>query len=133
MGDRCYMNLTVRRRDVRRFAELTPDLIEPDEPAEDVDIEQVNYAAWTELESAADQRLVFRGWHSTGGEYPAASFASDGTDGLLHSCINTEQSTRPHVPLDENGQPMAGELKAALAFLRADRRARELIAEKEAK
>jgi len=131
MGDRCYLEMTMRRADRPRFAEHVG--AEPTEKwwdqefAEDhpclvtVNVYEANYAWYDELRAAAEAGIPFFGQHGEGGEYGAYAFVS----------VNGEHAEAPvnHdgdfiIAVDENLQPLGDteELRAYVARLRTLRR-----------
>jgi hypothetical protein len=101
MGDRCYIEITLRRDDLRRFGEhiyagmdeswwddLTEDEAQPDIVT--VSAYEANYAWFNERAEAAKAGISFFGQHAQGDEYGAYAFAS--WHGELHEA-----------PLDRNG------------------------------
>jgi hypothetical protein len=111
MGDRCYMQLTLRREDLDRFGKVlkepagsrwwNEDLGEPAPGIVEIAIHEANYALWDERELAAGDGIPFFGNHGEGGDYTGYEFASlDGrqleayTDrqGLL--CVQIDERMR---------------------------------------
>lgn len=113
MGDRCYLELTMRRVDLARFAPLvdahpdkkwwddecghdTPELVK-------VQVYEANYAWYEERMAAAQAGIPFYGTHSDGGSYSAYDFvALDGE--MLEAQINHEGYMV--IALDHNLQPI---------------------------
>ena len=129
MGDRCYLEMTLRREDLPRFAEHVD--ASPNEKwwdAEDdledhpnlitVRIYEANYAWYDERRKAAEAGIPFFGTHGEGGEYGSFAFAA--IDGEL------EEAPLSHdgdliISVDENLQPLWGveELRAYMVRLQA--------------
>lgn len=87
MGDRCYLELTIRQSDLSRFAPYID--VEPDEKwwdrldeEEDLpgivtgSVYEANYAWYDERMNAAKAGIPFYGYHAEGGEYGSYAFAS---------------------------------------------------------
>ena len=111
MGDRCYMQLTLRREDLDRFGSIlnepagskwwTDDLSEPAPGIIEIALHEANYALLAEREQAAGDGIPFFGNHGEGGDYAGCHFASlDGSqieaytdrDGLL--CVQIDDNMR---------------------------------------
>lgn len=87
MGDRCYLELTLHRTDLSRFAPhvdarpdeewwdcLTENSDHPDTVT--VSVYEANYAWVDERAEAAKAGIPFHGYHGEGGEYGSYAFAS---------------------------------------------------------
>ena len=91
MGDRCYLTMTLFRRDLpsllthlgrgeaaesgnveNEFAEIEPQV---PEGVVSITEYEANYAWYTELETFAGEGYIFYGSHSAGGDYEAGLFA----------------------------------------------------------
>ena len=121
MGDRCYLKITCLKKDADRFKEL--GLVEDEERGGTVELskEEANYGLWQERETLAKAGVVFVGWHSEGGDYAAAAFASDGK--TLAEIPTLGNDGEPCVALNEKGKPDAGGMKAFRAYRAAKKRA----------
>ena len=78
MGDRCYLQVTVRQGDVEQICEF---LGEPDEREDDnvtamLTYHEANYGFGNPLDDVATAGIEFFGWHGTGSSYDAADFCS---------------------------------------------------------
>ena len=108
MGDRCHLEMTLRREDLPRFApcvNASPDEKWWDDEDEldnkdliTVRVYEANYAWLDEREAAAEAGIAFFGTHGEGGEYAGCAFASlDGEqievytdrDGLI--CVQIDE------------------------------------------
>jgi hypothetical protein len=111
MGDRCHLQLTLRREDLDRFGAILNEPAgstwwneEYNEPAPgivEVGIHEANYALFDEREQAAREGIPFFGNHGEGGDYAGCAFAGIGgrqievytdRDGLL--CVQLDESMR---------------------------------------
>ena len=111
MGDRCDMQLTLRREDLDRFARIlnepagskwwNDDLGEPAPGIVEIAINEANNALSDERELAAGDGIPFFGNHGEGGDYAGCEFASlDGSqievytdrDGML--CVQIDDHMR---------------------------------------
>ena len=80
MGDRCYLEITLRRADLDRFGKHL-DAAPGEEWWDHLDEEanqpgiitasvyEANYAWYDERCAAAKEGIDFHGWHAEGGEY----------------------------------------------------------------
>lgn len=85
MGDRCFVQLTLRREDLQKFRDLTEwgdcftvDDESGDSTAVDGYIEEVNYWGEDELSKAAKGGVMFHGTNESGCGYGRGEFLSDG-------------------------------------------------------
>lgn len=81
MGDRCYLNVTVRKDHYEKF-KACEEFVNPSEEVEtDHTIEltyyEANYGNGAMLDEAARAGCEFYGWHGSGSEYDAANFFSE--------------------------------------------------------
>ena len=87
MGDRCYLEITLRREDLYRFGahlDANPGEEWWDHLDEEKDLPgtvtasvyEANYAWYDERCAAAEGGIDFHGWHAEGGEYGPYEFAS---------------------------------------------------------
>ena len=101
MGDRCYLEITLRREDLSRFAphidataeEEWWDRLDEDDANPGIvtaSVYEANYAWYDERMTAAKANIPFYGYHAEGGEYGSYAFAS--LAGKLHEA-----------PLDHDG------------------------------
>ena len=116
MGDRCYLEITLRRADLDRFGQhLNASPGEEwwdhlDEEANQpgivtASVYEANYAWYDERCTAAKEGIDFHGWHAEGGEYGPYAFSSFGGKHL--------EAERNHagelvIAVDENLKPLAG-------------------------
>ena len=116
MGDRCYLEITLRRADLDRFGkhlDAAPgeswwDHLddEPDQPGiVTASVYEANYAWYDERCAAAKDGIDFFGWHAEGGEYGPYEFVSFRGKHL--------EAERNHdgdlvIAVDENLKPLAG-------------------------
>ncbi|MBT7067489.1 MAG: hypothetical protein HN919_14400 [Verrucomicrobia bacterium] len=86
MGDRCYLQLTLRRKDLDRFGAIlnepagtkrwNEDVGEPAPGIVEIALHEANYALWDERELAAGDGIPFFGNHGAGGDYAGCEFVS---------------------------------------------------------
>ncbi|NLE61975.1 MAG: hypothetical protein GX616_26770 [Planctomycetes bacterium] len=87
MGDRCYLEITLRRADLDRFGqhldaapgeEWWDHLDEEDNQPNIVtaSVYEANYAWLDQRLAAAKEGIDFHGWHAEGGEYGPYEFVS---------------------------------------------------------
>ena len=122
MGDRCYLEITLRREDLSRFAEhvnAAPEAEWWDHVTEEEECSGVvtlslhgaNYAWFDERTEAAKAGIPFYGRHDSGGEYGPYCFAS--WRGNLHEAP-VDHDGNLCVAVDEDLKPIGSDL----AFLR---------------
>ena len=116
MGDRCYLEITLRRSDLDRFGKHL-DAAPGEEWWDHLDEEatqpgivtasvyEANYAWYDERCAAAKEGIDFRGWHAEGGEYGPYEFAAFRGKHL--------EAERNHdgelvIAVDENLKPITG-------------------------
>ena len=115
MGDRCFLEATLRRCDLQKFRDVTEwgdyftvDDEDGDSAVVDGYIEEVNYGGDNELDTAAAAGIRFYGKHHSGDEYGPEMFCSEGkrrtalavdTDGW--ACVHYDPETAK--PADELG------------------------------
>ena len=85
MGDRCFLEATLRRRDLQKFRDVTEwgdcftvDDEDGDSAVVDGYIEEVNYGGVDGVTAAASAGLRFHGTHGSGSGYEPEMFISDG-------------------------------------------------------
>lgn len=128
MGDWCYLEITMRKADLPKFAlhlHEPPDKPWWDDEKKDnppglatVRVFEANYAWYDEREAAAKAGLPFYGKHGEGGEYGPYAFASsDG--GMLETPLDRDGELT--MAVDEDLQPL-GDIERLRAFV-AKRRA----------
>ena len=84
MGDRCYVSVTLRKRDLDRFGAATGwfdywSLEGDDGDVVSVDMDEVNYGGDDDLDTAASLGIRFYGHHGAGCAYGPEWFLGDGT------------------------------------------------------
>jgi hypothetical protein len=78
MGDRCYLQVTVRESDEAAIQHHLGDADSREEEGTVVTLtyEEANYGLGNDLEEAATAGVEFYGWHGTGSSYDASDFCS---------------------------------------------------------
>ena len=85
MGDRCFMQIALRRSDLPRFAahvgtapaeEWWDQLSEDSEEIVTAEVYESNYAWFDQRQAAAEAGIPFHGIHGEGGNYGPYAFAS---------------------------------------------------------
>ena len=116
MGDRCYLEITLRRSDLDRFGKHL-DAAPGEEWWDHLDEEanqpgivtasvyEANYAWYDQRCAAAKDGIDFHGWHAEGGEYGPYEFVAFKGKHL--------EAERNHdgelvIAVDENLKPLAG-------------------------
>ena len=116
MGDRCYLEITLRRSDLDRFGKHL-DAAPGEEWWDHLDEEanqpgvvtasvyEANYSWYDERCAAAKKGIDFHGWHAEGGEYGPFEFVSFRGKHL--------EAERNHdgelvIAVDENLKPITG-------------------------
>ena len=116
MGDRCYLEITLRRADLDRFGkhlDVAPgeawwDHLDEEENQPGIvtaSVYEANYAWYDERCAAAKDGIDFHGWHAEGGEYGPFEFVSFRGKHL--------EAERNHdgdlvIAVDENLKPITG-------------------------
>ena len=116
MGDRCYLEINLRRSDLDRFGkhlDAAPgeewwDHLDEDQDQPGVvtaSVYEANYAWYDERAAAAKDGIDFHGWHAEGGEYGPYEFVSFRKKHL--------EAERNHdgdlvIAVDENLKPITG-------------------------
>ena len=116
MGDRCYLEITLRRSDLDRFGkhlDAAPgeewwDHLddESDQPGiVTASVYEANYSWYDQRCAAAKEGIDFHGWHAEGGEYGPYEFVSFRGKHL--------EAERNHdgdlvIAVDENLKPLTG-------------------------
>jgi len=86
MGDRCWVDVTLRREDADRFLDmvmLAPDGRDEDGPTVTLTFPEANYGMGQPLDVAATAKIEFYGSHTRGDSYGPNDFYSNG-DGMVH-------------------------------------------------
>lgn len=82
MGDRCYLEITLKRSDLQRFYEATGtkaddwSLVGSEIAITQLNMDEANYALGNALSDAAGKGIVFHGWHGAGNNYPKETFVT---------------------------------------------------------
>ena len=134
MGDRCYMEVTVRKSDAKKFAKHL-DARGCSCPSEDVpgaehfEIDESNYGQHMPREEAAKDGCVFSGWHGAGGEYGAMQVAA--ADGVMEEVDALDGCMLVPVTVNDDGKArlMDGALETIQRYLDLDKRAEALMKE----
>lgn len=94
MGDRCYLEIRLHDKDVKRFCEIVKEG-DPEDWACNIDhadgnsktycVDEVNYGWYDELTDVAAAGIIFSGYHGHGGNYGAYNFVSTGSSGVLYA------------------------------------------------
>ena len=116
MGDRCYLEITLRRSDLDRFGkhlDAAPGEAWWDHLDEEANqpgvvtasVYEANYSWYDERCAAAKKGIDFHGWHAEGGEYGPFEFVSFRGKHL--------EAERNHdgelvIAVDENLKPLTG-------------------------
>ena len=122
MGDRCYLEITLRREDLCRFAphiDATPeeewwDRLDEEEDRPGVvtvSVYEANYAWYDERMNAAKADIPFHGYHAEGGEYGSYAFASRA--GKLHEAPLSHEGDLV-LAVDENLKPISAKARRQL-------------------
>ena len=122
MGDRCYLNVTVRDADKPAFAEFFEMTVEDLEGCWEV--EEANYGLYEELTELAAKGCVFIGWHTSGGEYGSAEFCGIGGECSFHETLHEGYLA---MACDIDGNPMDGRLERAREHAAAYNEAKALV------
>lgn len=133
MGDRCWFEVYVRKRDAKAFQELVfhREGFEADPPHHDYpnavyfQDDEANYGYYTECQDAGQRGLVFQGRSGAGGDYGPARFCA--IDGQFHH-IETLWDGTPAVGYDEEKRRLnAASLDAIEDYLQAYHRVRSIL------
>jgi hypothetical protein len=78
MGDRCYLQVTVRADDEAAIEKHLGHADEREEEGTTVMLtyQEANYGLGNDLEEAASAKVEFYGWHGTGSSYDSSEFCS---------------------------------------------------------
>lgn len=119
MGDRCWLSITYRKADESLFAEQLgenwyEEMSDEGDSWREVFVSEANYGFYGEREALAKAGVCFFGFHTAGGDYPAAVFAAfNGEDADVSGFDG-----RPHVRLTKEGDPEIEDLARARKYLR---------------
>lgn len=116
MGDRCYLEITLRRADLDRFGKHL-DAAPGEEWWDHLDEEanqpgivtasvyEANYSWYDERCAAAKEGIDFHGWHAEGGEYGPFEFVS-----FRGKHLEAERNHEGElvIAVDENLKPITG-------------------------
>ena len=122
MGDRCYWEATVRRKDSERFQEIVYG--EVLHPGKTEFVEEMNYAAHNVCKRAANEGLVFKVSHGAGGGYGAGEFC--GSDGKFYVADRLCEGMLC-VPVDDYGEPVAESVKSVKEYMAALERVERIL------
>ena len=122
MGDRCYLEITLRREDLSRFAphiDAAPaeewwDRLDEEECRPEIvtaSVYEANYAWYDERMNAAKADIPFYGYHAEGGEYGSYAFAS--WAGKLHEAPLSHEGDLL-LAVDENLKPISAKARRHL-------------------
>ena len=122
MGDRCYLEITLRREDLSRFAphidaaaeEKWWDNLDEEEGHPDVvtaSVYEANYAWYDERMNAAKADIPFYGYYAEGVEYGSYTFAS--WAGKLHEAPLSHEGDLV-LAVDENLKPISAAARRQL-------------------
>ena len=135
MGDSCFLEITMRRSDLPRFAshiDAAPeekwwDRLDEDENRPEivtVSVYEANYSWYDERMNTAKAEIPFYGYHAEGGEYGSYAFAS--LAGKLHEAPLSHEGDLM-LAVDENLKPISSKARrnlrqyvAALRQLKSD-------------
>jgi hypothetical protein len=127
MGDECYWEARVRRKDTERFQEIVfGEIVDSERTVFEDD--GMDYGARNECEEAAKEGLVFKVMHGAGSEYGEMEYC--GIDGKFYG-IERITCGRYCVALDKNGRVDERALQAARDYLEAVKRVEAILAEEE--
>lgn len=130
MGDRCYLQITMRREDLPKFGGIlgcAPDETwwdngydeECNEDLVTVSVYETNYGWTDDREAAAKEGLVFFGDHDPGGTYGPCAFAA--VDGRhMESPLDFDGNLI--IPIDDELKPVI-DLESVRAFVAHRRKA----------
>ena len=122
MGDRCYLEITLRREDLSRFAphidataeEGWWDRLDEDDANPGIvtaSVYEANYAWYDERMTAAKADIPFYGYHAEGGEYGSYAFAS--WAGKLHEAPLSHEGDLV-LAVDESLKPISAKARRHL-------------------
>lgn len=118
MGDRCSLEMTMRKTDFDRLG--LEAYFETNEVRDDGIVEcyadEANYAYQSEREEWAAKGVLFVGNHGSGGDYCCGQFVSDGKQ-----CFDQECPDGYMVRCDDNGDPEPESIANLKAFLKVER------------
>lgn len=132
MGDRCYISLTLLKKDRGVFAEIFGE--KKEEWYESVDAEtdlyvsvadyEANYAWYGELNEAASKGVVFFGTHASGGNYGAGAFVA--IDGEC-DYVDIDSAGHATVRVHDNGEIDGDQYFGVMSYHKDMERAEEII------
>ncbi len=115
MGDRCFLEMTIHKEDLPKFAasvwsdakgEWWDDLYETDFPGlVNVSVNEANYGWLEERQQAAKAGIAFMGTHGEGGCYGSFAFAA--VDGEMDEAPLSHDGDLI-IAVDENLEPVDG-------------------------
>lgn len=126
MGDRCWLQVKVAKKDVDGFWDVMGRDFQPDEEGHNFVsyfIEEANYGWYDELIRAADSGYVFSGDHGPGAEYSGRHFC--GIDGKHYDCVTANDMLV--VAVNDLGIPVASDVEAAREYAGAYNRVSDIL------
>ena len=130
MGDRCGVELLCHRNDVKRFEDIgfvKVDWGEKSDTLVRMFEEEANYGAESELQTLADNGVVFIGASGAGDEYSACVFASDGKRFVsANSAADTIEAT-PVAEIDTDGNADPHTIRAIKRYYRTLKTAKKKL------
>lgn len=130
MSDTCYLELTCRKQDEKRFEEPSEayegDGIPPGQVQINWHCANLAFGVGWEDEGTLPRDIPYTGSHSAGDNYDAAQFACDGKEFQL---IDSNQEDNFVVRTDNNGDPIQEEIDRIKEFVKFRNRVSKLLAE----
>ena len=130
MGDRCGVEVLCHENDIKRFEDIGFVKVSWGERSDNLCRmfeEEANYGAESELQTLADNGVVFFGVSGAGDEYPAAVFASDGKRFVSVNSAADAIEAKPVAEIDLNGNADLGTLKAIKRYYRTLKAAKKKL------
>jgi len=127
MGDRCYMEVTCRKRDQAIFEDLGFELSEGFDPTGMPNcVFMVDPEANYGHNSALPTNIPYLATAGSGSEYDAQRIACDGTT-LLDLNVSDHDSDCVLIRFDKNGDPDPKDLKAVKEFYEHESRVEQML------
>lgn len=121
MSDRCYEEVTLRKRDYaavghERTRMNWPEIVEEKEGSEVIRVSdpEAPWARTVDLEALMRAGIPFYGWHGPGDSYSPEVFACDGAQVCFARCLPPGQY--PVVQVLEDGSLYAPDMREALKY-----------------
>ncbi len=128
MGDRCYLQMTLRKLDYDKHGmnEFFDQHIEPlnEKGVITVDEAEANWGYVNELEEWVAHGFPFQGWHAPGSEYRGHLFACDGRE---YAAVECSDHAIPVVGVRTDGNVDPDEMKEIRRFQEIDARAHAML------